>query len=51
MLFRSKAFYKRTNCTPREFRMKALAELDALKKERSEKRKAKQAKAEATETK
>ena len=44
------AFYKRTNCT-REFRMKALAELDALKKERSEKRKAKQAKAEATETK
>lgn len=45
------AFYKRTNCTPREFRMKALAELDALKKERSEKRKAKQVKAEATETK
>ena len=44
-------FSKRTNCTPREFRMKALAELDALKKERSEKRKAKQAKAEATETK
>ncbi len=41
------AFYKRTGCTPREFRLKALAEMENLKKERAEKRKEKQAKANA----
>lgn len=45
------AFYKRTGCTPREFRLKALAEMEALKKERTEKRKAKQAKASTGEAK
>lgn len=45
------AFYKRTGCTPREFRMKALAEMEALKEERTEKRKAKQAKASTDEAK
>ena len=42
------AFYKRTGCTPREFRLRAQAELQALKKEHTEKRKARQAKADTS---
>ena len=38
------AFYKRTGCTPREFRLKAMAEMEAQKKERAEKRKTKSTK-------
>lgn len=39
------AFYKRTGCTPREFRINAMKEIEALQTERMEKRKAKLAKA------
>ncbi len=43
------AFYKRTGCTPREFRIKAQQEMETQKKERAEKRKEKLAKVSQTE--
>ncbi|MBS7372258.1 MAG: helix-turn-helix domain-containing protein [Paraprevotella sp.] len=45
------AFYKRTGCTPRDFRMKAINEIENQKKERLEKRKSKLAKAQAEKAK
>ncbi len=42
------AFYKRTGCTPREFRLNAQKEMASLQMERTEKRKAKLAKANAS---